>query len=497
MKIFSASQLKEWDRFSIEEQQISSDVLMERAAEACYHWLNCNGFTNGRSFKICCGKGNNGGDGLALARLLLQHNFNVTTYVLETGKPGSDDFQLNLQRLHQLTTNIHFIQSADFFPAIKQGEIIIDALLGSGLNKPLEGTAAKLVDHINESSAIVIAVDIPSGLFIDKTSVGNTIIKASHTLSFQAVKQAFLFAENDSYVGQFHILPIGLSKTFEEITTTPYEIIDETLIKNLVKPRNKFSHKGNFGHAALVAGSYGMMGAALLSTKACLRSGTGKLTVYIPSCGYDIVQSQAPEAMCRTNGTDVLSGPVSGIEQHQVIGIGPGLGKASETVDTVKKLLAIPDKNFVLDADALNIIAEHKLSIPHEALLTPHPGEFERLFGKSQNDFHRLETAVKQSSQLNVYIILKGHFTAIITPYGKVYFNSTGNAGMAKAGMGDVLTGILTGLLAQGFQLPDCAITGVYIHGLAGDIAAAKYGEHAMQAGDLIKCLGSAWQQFD
>lgn len=497
MKIFSASQVKAWDQFSIQEQQISSDALMERAAGACFHWLGHHGFATGRPLKICCGKGNNGGDGLALARILLQHNFNVTTYVLETGKPGSDDFQLNLQRLHQLTADIHFIQSEVYFPAIKHEDILIDALFGSGLNKPLEGTAAQLVNYINQSPGTVISIDIPSGLFVDRTSAGNSIIRASHTLSFQSIKPAFLFAENAPYVGSLHILPIGLSKTFEESTNTPYEMIEEELVRSLVRPRNEFAHKGNFGHAALVAGSHGMMGAALLAAKACTHSGAGKLTVYIPSCGYSILQSQVPEAMCKVAGSFFLADFEHDLAQHQVIGLGPGIGTAKETIDVVRQLLLITGKSFVLDADALNIIASERLSIPPGSLLTPHPGEFDRLFGKADNDFHRLAIAVEQAASLGIYIILKGHFSAIITPYGKVYFNSTGNAGMAKAGMGDVLTGFITGLMAQGYPLPEAAIMGVFLHGLAGDIAASKSSRQAMQASDLINNLATAWLQFE
>lgn len=498
MKLFSASQVKEWDLFSMREQQASSDTLMERAAGACYHWLSINGFTDGRRIRICCGKGNNGGDGLALARILLQHNSNVTVYVLETGKPGSEDFQLNLLRFHQVSSDIHFIQSDAYFPVIGPGEIVIDALFGSGLRMPLQETAARLVSHINNSPGTIISIDIPSGLFVDKSSVGNTIIQAAHTLSLQSAKIAFLFAENDRYVGTFHILPIGLSRSFEEITNTPFEIIEEELIRNLIKPRNKFSHKGNFGHAALVAGSYGMMGAALLAAKACLYSGVGKLTNYIPACGYTILQSHAPEAMCKTAGQNFISGFEHDLCMHDSIGIGPGLGHEPATVIALETILKTPGKYFVLDADALNIIgAEKKMSIPAGSVITPHPKEFERLFGKAENDFHRLELAIKKSAELDIYIILKGHYTAVITPKEKVYFNSTGNAGMAKAGMGDALTGLITGLLAQGYPLPEAALIGIYLHGLAGDIASLKTGKQALQANYLINCLSDAWLTFE
>ena len=495
MKIFSSPQIKNWDKYSILEQHITSEALMERAAAACYHWLINNHFTQ-QHILVFCGKGNNGGDGLALAAMLIQSNIHVTVYILETGKAGTGDFQINLQRLHQAGGNIHFIQSEQFFPVIENDQLVIDALFGTGLNKPIDGIALQLVEYLNNSPASIISIDMPSGLFCDKSTSGYVAIHAIHTLSFQAAKLAFLMPENNIFVGEFHILDIGLSRQYEDEEPAVHEIMDMAIIKAIIKTRNKFSHKGNFGHAALIAGSYGMMGAAILAAKGCMLAGTGKLTCYIPSCGYDIMQVSVPEAMCKVAGEKFIAG-IGNIPTHDAIGIGPGIGLQNGSAALLNEIFLSQNKHFVLDADALNVLATDKklaAQIPAGSVITPHPREFERMFGTSSNDFDRLQLAIEMAAQLNIYIILKGHYTAIITPPGKVYFNNTGNAGMAKAGMGDILTGMVTGLMAQQYPLPEAAMLAVYLHGLAGDIAATKYSQQAMQASGLINCIGDAWK---
>ena len=495
MKIFSASQIKNWDAYSIREQHITADAMMERAAASCYHWLINNHFTQ-KPILVFCGKGNNGSDGLALARMLAQSNIPVTVYILEPGKPGSDDFQVNLQRLQQLTGNIHFIQSEHFFPLIEKDHLVIDALFGTGLNKPLDNIALQLVEYLNHSHVPIISIDLPSGLFPDKSTAGSATIHALHTLSFQSIKLAFLMPENNLSVGEFHILDIGLSRQYEEEESAVHEIMDPGIIRALIKPRNKFSHKGSFGHAALVTGSYGMMGAAVLAAKGCMQTGTGKLTCYIPSCGYDIMQLSVPEAMCKVAGEKVIES-IGNITGYDAIGIGPGIGLQNEFSLLLKEIFQAANKPLVLDADALNTLAADKkllVQIPEGSVITPHPKEFERMFGMVENDFERLQLAADKASQLKIYIVLKGHYTAVITPHGKIYFNNTGNAGMAKAGMGDILTGMITGLLSQQYPLPEAAMLAVYLHGLAGDIAASKYSQQAMQASHLLNCIGDAWK---
>jgi ADP-dependent NAD(P)H-hydrate dehydratase / NAD(P)H-hydrate epimerase len=450
-------------------------------------------------FRIFCGKGNNGGDGLAIARLLIEHKCLVTVYILEFGNIGADDFQTNLAKLPECTPDIHFIQSPDFFPAISADDIIIDALYGTGLNKPLEGISAALVNHINSSDAIKISIDLPSGLFVDKSSKGNAVLKANHTLSFQNYKLAFLLPENEDYCGEVHLLHIGLHPSFEENEPAAFEMIDEAMIKTIYKPRKKFAHKGTYGHAALLCGSKGMMGAGVLSSLACLRSGVGKLTAYIPECGYNILQTAVPEAMAFIAGEDYLSSAIE-IEKFNAIGIGPGIGIHPSHKKLLTAIFEKVKSPMVIDADALNIMAANKELfnlIPPQSMLTPHPKEFEILFGKTKNDFDRLKLAQTKSKELNIYIVLKGHYSFISTPHGRGYFNSTGNAGMATAGSGDVLTGIITGLLTQGYSPIECSLLGVYLHGLAGDIAAIQFSKEAMLARNIVNCLGPAFNKIN
>lgn len=497
MKIFSSSQIKEWDAYTIKNEPIASIDLMERAATACCKWLIGKNFGQ-QHFRIFCGKGNNGGDGLAIARLLIEHQCNVTLYILEFGNMGTADFQTNLERLHQCTTDIHFIQSADFFPSFNDNDIIIDALFGTGLNKPPGGISKELVEYINASNCTIVSVDMPSGLYADKSSKDNVVINASITLSFQNHKLAFLLPENEQHCGEVHLLHIGLHKDFEAKEESAFELIDEECIRSIYKPRKKFAHKGDFGHAALLCGSYGMMGAAVLSSAACLRSGVGKLTTYSPTCGYDILQTTTPEAMCIVTGEEYLLSAVD-IEKFDAVGIGPGIGLYPSHQELLAQVFKKSGNPIVIDADALNIIAQHKKLlhlIPASSVLTPHPKEFERLFGKTENDFERLQLALTRSKEFNVFILLKGHHSFISTPEGKGYFNNTGNAGMATAGSGDVLTGIITGLLAQGYSSLQACILGAYLHGSAGDIAAEKFSPEAMIAGDIIHCLGDAFKNI-
>lgn len=497
MKLFTAIQLKKWDAVTIETQKISSAQLIERAANACFQWFVHNDYLK-KHFHIFCGKGNNGGDGLAIAGLLLENTKNVTIYILELGKKGSNDFQYYLQKLHKKTTDIHFIQSPDFFPAINEDDIIIDALIGSGLNKPLVNISKLLVEFINSSKATIIAIDNPTGLFPDKSTKGFTAVNANHTLSFQQYKLAFLLPENAGYFGQVHILNIGLDQKFSKTEQSIFEMPEEEIIKLIIKPRIKFSNKGNYGHASLVAGSYGMMGAATLAAKGCCNTGVGKLTCFAPACGYEVMQSAVPEAMCISNGEYYIS-PLNDLDQFDSIGVGPGLGKDESTRELLLSILRKYKRPVLLDADALNFISSDKTllsEIPPGSVITPHPKEFERLFGVSSDDFQQLLLALDMARKYNIYIVLKGHYTFICTPLGKGYFNNTGNSGMAKGGTGDVLAGMITGLLAQLYPLPEAAILGVYLHGLAGDIASEKYSPYAMQASDLIECIPDAWKKL-
>ena len=501
MKILNAQQIREWDQYTIQNEPVSSIDLMERAAWRCVQWLEENNLL-ARSFKIFCGKGNNGGDGLAMARMLSQKGCDAAVFILEFGHLGTEDFQVNLERLHQhAAVEIKFVQTEEQFPLFEKNEIIIDALFGSGLNRPLEGVTAKLVEHINNSGCKIIAIDAPSGLPIDHSAQGEIIIKADHTLSFQVLKLSFLLTENANFTGKVHILDIGLHTHYYDFAETSYELIDKKIISAIYKPRDPFSHKGNFGHALLVAGSYGKMGAAALSVKACLRTGAGLTTCHIPKCGYEIIQTAIPEAMVMTDfNSSIITRIEEDLSKFSCIGIGPGIGTATETRKLLQEIFDAFRKPVVLDADALNLISSDKKllkQIPKDSVLTPHPKEFERLFGETKNDFQRIQLLRQKAMELHVVIILKGHHSCIAFPGGKVYFNDTGNAGMAKGGSGDVLTGILTALVGQYHDTMKSAILGVYLHGLAGDIASEKYSVEAMTAGDIIESLGEAFMSID
>ena len=497
MKIFSAEQIKNWDLFTIKNEPVASVDLMERAAKACTDWI-IGKFSNTISFTIFSGKGNNGGDGLAIARLLIQNNFPISVYVVESNSIGSSDFNINLQRLKEISSAIYFLESPEAFPEIKKDDIIIDSLFGTGLNKKPSGIFKKLILHLNNSGAQIISTDIPSGLYTDINSNGNAIIYARYTLSFQQQKLAFLLPENEPFFGEVVILDIGLSQQYYNNEKSIFELIDRNTIEKIYVPRKPFANKGDYGYACLVAGSYGMTGAAVLSAKACLRSGAGKLTCYICKEGYVIIQTAIPEAMCKMFGNTFIK-DIENLKNFDAVGIGPGIGRHLSHKQLLQKVFKNSKNPIVIDADALNVLSSYPAlykSIPPGSIITPHPKEFERLFGKLGNDFERINMALQKARELSIYIVLKGHRTLIATPDGKGYFNSTGNAGMATAGAGDVLTGILTALLAQKYNSLDTCILGVYLHGFAGDLAASKLSKEAMIASDIIDNLGDAFIQI-
>jgi hydroxyethylthiazole kinase-like uncharacterized protein yjeF len=499
MNIYTSDQIKAWDAYTIEHEPIASIDLMERAAMACTDWIIHSSCVN-KSFHVFCGKGNNGGDGLAIARLLIQQNKEVDVYILEHGAPGTPEFQINLQRLHKSTHRIHFLQTADAFPILKEDDVIIDALFGIGLSCPVEGLAAALIYKINQTGNRVIAIDLPSGMYADKSALDIPKIIASDTLSFQSWKPALIMEENASFTGSIHLLNIGLHPAFENGQRTSWNMLTGEEIRKLMIPRKPFSHKGNYGHVLLIAGSKGKSGAALLAAEACLRSGAGLLTVHLPASGYEIMQTALPEAMVSTDvKEDIFSKAPDNLSIYKTIGIGPGLGKEPITAEAMMNVLKHFRNPMVIDADALNIMAQYgikNISVPPGSILTPHPGEFERLLGKSTNHFERVKLALENAAELQSVIILKTKFTLIACPDGNAYFNPTGNPGMAKAGSGDVLTGILTGLLSRGYDPVDAAKIGVYIHGYAGDLAVADMGMESVLARDLISRLAPTFVEM-
>ncbi|AYO57261.1 bifunctional ADP-dependent NAD(P)H-hydrate dehydratase/NAD(P)H-hydrate epimerase [Chryseobacterium sp. 6424] len=501
MKIFNANQIRKADAFTITHEPVTSLKLMERAAEACAKWL-LNRFPGSVTFQIFCGTGNNGGDGLALARLLHHEGFRTHVFINKNVTQFSEDGLVNLQRVRENPgIGCHYFDELDGFQ-FDGNSVIIDALFGTGLNRPLEEECALLVAQLNSLQFPKISIDIPSGLLADETFLTDSeVFKADVTLSFQYWKRAFLHPETGKFTGDVHLLDIGLQKDFSENEPTENFVISEDMILKIYRPRNDFSHKGSYGSTKIISGSFGKMGAAVLAVKAALRCGSGLTTVQAPDCGYDVLQLACPEAIFVSGGSKYITAiDFAPEESKESIGIGPGLGTNDETAVALLTFLKNFERPLVADADALNILAknaENLSLLPENSIITPHPKEFERLFGSVANSFDRLSLAREKARQYAIFIILKDHHTQIITPEGKVYYNVTGNSGMAKGGSGDALLGIITALLAQGYSSQEASIFGVWLHGKAGDLAARKFSKESMLATDLIEALGPVFMSLN
>ena len=501
MKILTSSQLKELDKYTIAHEPIASIDLMERAAIA---------LTNAiirrwdKSFKmvVFAGPGNNGGDALAVARMLSQRGYHVEVFLFNTKGKLSEECQTNLERL-KMCGSVYFTEISTQFdpPELTESHVVIDGLFGSGLNKPLSGGFAAVVKYINASKAQVVAIDIPSGLMGEDNTynIRQNIVHADVTLSIQLPKLSFLFPENEEVVGEWELLDIGLKQSYIDATATPFSILGEEVIRPIVKPRKRFAHKGSFGHGLLIAGSYGMAGASILSAKACLRSGIGLLTVHTPIHNHDILQISVPEAIIQTDIHERYFAQPTDLSRYKAIAIGPGLGQEEDTALAMMEQIQGSNLPIILDADAINILSTHRnwLSrLPKRCILTPHLGELERLIGKCMDTYERLTKVKELAAYLQSYIIVKGAWTTIVTPEGEYFFNPTGNPGMATGGSGDVLTGILLALVAQGYSREEACKLGVYIHGLAGDIAAEEMTETGMISSDIINALPNAWKKI-
>nr|WP_315029728.1 NAD(P)H-hydrate dehydratase [uncultured Chryseobacterium sp.] len=498
MKIFTAEQIHTWDQFTIFHEPVSSIQLMERASLAIAHWIseNCK---NHKKVVVFCGKGNNGGDGFAVARILYQKGFDVDVFVKDPKDKFSEDASINLRRLRDISgISVRKFSNIDQY-GFDDKTIIIDALFGTGLSRPLEGDYKTVVDQLNNKENVKISIDVPSGLLTDKINESYTsVFQADYTLSFQSWKRSFLHPETGKYAGEIIILDIDLNKMYAEATDTEYFVIDDCFIQSLFQVRQNFSHKGSYGKVIIIAGSYGKIGAAVLSTRSALKTGAGLTFTLAPECGYEILQTSCPEAMFLKGGKEFVKD--FSIEKDMTCGIGPGLGKHPDTEKNFLDFLKGYSDPLVLDADALNIISKEQRNlslIPQKSILTPHPKEFERLFGKTDNSFERLELGRKKAKELGIYIVLKDHHTQIITPRGKVFYNITGNAGLAKGGSGDILTGILTSLLAQGYTEEHTCILGVWLHGKAADFASEKYSKESMLPTDVINELGTVFTELN
>lgn len=502
MKLLSVEQIRELDAFTITNEPVSSIDLMERAARACTNRI-IRLVAPENSIAVICGKGNNGGDGLAIARMLLERGYNCSVYIIHYSENFSKDAQINFERLQDLYPNhlfsIHNISELN--TKLDKTHVVIDAIFGTGITKELEGLSAQCVNYMNTCGAKIISVDVPSGLFCDKVTPSDAAAIHSHlTLSFQLPKLAFLLSQNKTFVPEFELLDIGLSESGLHETKVQNYYVTSHDIRSLLKPRSKFSHKGNFGHALLIAGSKGKGGAALLAAKACLRSGAGLLTVHSTKNTNESLLRFLPESMSVNDSHAEHISEIEHLEKYDAIAFGPGVGVHEDTGTVLKKILNYYTGKLVIDADGLNCLAENKTWLDYlqaDTILTPHPKEFERLTKKYENDFDQLNGAKQFSVKYNCILVLKGAHTIVAMPDGNTFYNSSGNAGLAKGGSGDVLTGILLGLLSRGYSAPQAALIGTFIHGYAADLCVAKKSKESLLISDVIDKLPRAFKKLE
>jgi len=494
MKLLTIPEIRKLDQYTIENEPINSFDLMGRAAYRCTQWI-CKNYANKKVIAIVCGPGDNGGDGFAIARLLNEKNYPVSCYKVNFSNRRSKD-NLKQEKVFSKDHELITIQNTNDLKKIK-GDIVVDALFGSGLSRNLEDDWAKLIHYLNSLNTPIISIDCPSGLFMDtETTADAGVIKASVCLSLQLLKKGMLIPENEKHLGQVKLIDIGLSKKGIALSDCRDFFLEKKDLKKIYKPRPKYSHKGDYGHALIVSGSKGMIGATVLMAKACLRTGVGLLTIHAPNCAYDILQATIPEAMiqCDEENNHISTIP---FDKKHSIGVGPGIGKNKKTVDALSELLNEVNTPLLLDADALNIIAAKNnliSKIPKNSILTPHKKEAARLLNTSMKDWELHEKAREFAINHQVYFVLKGAHSQIHCPNGDCYFNSSGNPGMATAGSGDVLSGIITSLLAQNYSPQNAALLGVYLHGLAGDLMVKKISEESLCAGDIIDGIPLAYK---
>lgn len=503
MKIFTSTQIRELDKHTIDHEPIRSIDLMERAAKALTMAIT-ERWTRQTPIVVFAGSGNNGGDALAVARMLAEQGYKVTAYLFNIHNTLSADCATNKQRTESCKRLNAFVEiTVNFDPPVLDGQtLVVDGLFGSGLNKPLAGGFASLVKYINQSPAKVVSIDLPSGLMPEDNtySVRANIVRADLTLTFQQKKLAMMFADNQPYIGELRVLDIGLSQEYIKNTDCQFQITEESELRGFLRHRDDFAHKGEMGHALLIAGSYGMAGAAILAAKACLRSGVGKLTLHTPKRNLSIVQTSVPEAIVQVDREETIFTEAVDTQDFEAMGIGPGLGRNETTALAMITQVRRSACPVVIDADAINILSNHHAwvqQLPKGVILTPHAKEFDRFMGIASNGcYDRLAKAIEEAERLQAYIILKGHYSALCTPAGRVYFNPTGNSGMATAGSGDVLTGIVTGLLARGYDQRQACMLGMYLHGLSGDLAENAIGKESLVASDLINYLPKAFRHL-
>ncbi|MCC8410711.1 NAD(P)H-hydrate dehydratase [Mucilaginibacter sp. UR6-1] len=490
LPLLISSQIREADAWTIKNEPISSVDLMERASRAFVGWFINHFPERNERISVYCGTGNNGGDGLAIARMLHQHKYqNISAKAARFSDKSTADFDVNMQRLHDCGLDIITINKGEI--PTEDGHIIIDALLGSGLNKPLEGDYKSLVDYLNSLQKTVVAVDVPTGFFADgEVPPDATVLNAELVITFQQAKINFLLPESKNHIACWETVNIGISEEFTRSLNSAYQYVEEKDIRKILKHRKPFSNKGTYGHTLVIAGEARTMGAALLCSSASAYAGAGLTTACIPGNGLTALNSYMPELMAIIRDGDTL--PDIDWDKFKSIAFGPGLGTDENALELFAYVLTNYNKPLVIDADGLNLLANNSTlwqALPPGSILTPHMKEFDRLFGTHTNWWARLQTAKQQAAERNIYIILKNDYTITATPDGKLYFNSTSNAAMATGGMGDVLTGILASLLSQGYTAEQACIAGVYIHGKAGDELALPNRMNVVLPGRLAQQL--------
>lgn len=498
MKIYTAAQIREIDAYTIANEPISSINLMERASTAFARKFMERWGTS-VVLKVFAGPGNNGGDALAVSRILATMGYRVSVYLFNTKGTLSPDCQTNKIRLRECR-NINFVEVTSSFapPVLNEGDVVIDGLFGTGVTRPLNGGFASVVKYINSSKATVVSIDVPSGLMCEDNehNVKDHIIKADYTFTFQYPKLAFFFPENEEYVGDWSVLGINLIEPQTEEFLTPYTFTETPVIKSMLRKRSRFAHKGSAGNAVLVAGKMGMAGAAILSSKACLRAGVGKVTVHTQECNVLPLHIAVPEAVLSVDEDKMCFSKSFQMQGFDAIAMGPGMGREPATAQAMIEQVRLSKVPAVLDADAINILGDHKgwlSQLPSNCILTPHKKELFGLLDATVNSFDQLDKTRELCSRQQIYIVIKGAFSAIVCPDGSVCFNPTGNPGMATAGSGDVLTGVILALLAQGYEPDNAVKLGVYVHGLAGDIAAETRGYEGVIASDILESIPEAF----
>ena len=487
-KLFNAKQIKQIDSQTIKIQNISSEQLMERAATVLFHQLKPL-LSKDNSIYIFCGKGNNGGDGLVLARLLYLNDYTVKCFAVPFSPKASPDYEINLNKLKRYNFSVEKFNPENP-PSIHPDDVIIDAIFGTGLSRPAEGIAGETIAFINKTGAKVYSVDVPSGLYVDTSNrPGDRIVKVHKVFTFQFPKISFFYPENYLYVPDFQVLDIGLEQQVMDSMPVEHFMITPG-VKRMLKKRNPTAHKYRFGSALIIGGSKGMTGAPVMAGKAALRVGAGLVANCIPEAGYTISQTYVPEVISYTCGKNYLKRIVQK-RKFDAIGIGMGLGTHKATQKAFKQFIKTNKQACVIDADALNILSKHPKWLRYlnnNYILTPHTGEFKRLAGDWKNDHSKLLKLRELAQKNQAIVVLKGAYTTISD--GKFYYiNPIANPALATAGSGDVLTGIITGLLAQAYQPLEAALLGVYIHSAVAQNYVKKHPDYSMIATDIIEGL--------